>query len=208
MTPGVPRYYATARVLRRLCAAGARHDLCRPADQARRQSRASGDKGPQRRVHAGGGAAALRSRPLAGRRCTAAIQTPGPHSSAISPSYGAPGWRAKGEGLRILSATTTSPTLIRQLRELTVAFPECRLHRFEPVGVAQDARRCGSHSAARSTCITDSRIARSSSVLTMICSVPGRIKLSHARAWSSGRGEAKRRIGRGSASTSPKARRA
>ena len=67
LPPGVPRYYATA-VLRRLCAAGAGHDLCGPADQARRQSRSSGDAGPQRRLHAGGRAAALRSGPFARRR--------------------------------------------------------------------------------------------------------------------------------------------
>ena len=46
-------------VVRGFCAAGARHDLCRPADQARRQSRASGHARPQRRFHAGGRAASF-----------------------------------------------------------------------------------------------------------------------------------------------------
>ena len=47
--------------VRRLRPAGDRHDLCRPADQARRQSRSSGHPRRQRRVHAVGDLRALRS---------------------------------------------------------------------------------------------------------------------------------------------------
>jgi molybdopterin-containing oxidoreductase family iron-sulfur binding subunit len=47
------------------------------------------------------------------------------------------GWKARGgEGLRILTGDTTSPTLIRQMQELKVQFPNARWHRHEPAGHA------------------------------------------------------------------------
>ena len=47
-------------------------------------------------------------------------------------------WRERqGEGLRILTGATTSPTLIRQMAELAKQFPKMRWHRFEPVGSAR-----------------------------------------------------------------------
>ena len=46
-------------------------------------------------------------------------------------------WRERqGEGLRILTGATSSPTLIRQMQELAKQFPKMRWHRFEPVGTA------------------------------------------------------------------------
>ncbi|MBV8835377.1 MAG: TAT-variant-translocated molybdopterin oxidoreductase, partial [Alphaproteobacteria bacterium] len=46
----------------------------------------------------------------------------------------------RGEGLRILTGATTSPTLIRQLSDLAKTYPAMRWHRFEPAGQApQDA---------------------------------------------------------------------
>ena len=50
-TIGLPRYYATAVLLD--------GGPCRSSDQARRQSRTSGDARPQRHLHAERGAAAL-----------------------------------------------------------------------------------------------------------------------------------------------------
>ncbi len=44
-------------------------------------------------------------------------------------------WRGNGgQGLRILSGDTTSPTLVRQLNALTQGLPNARWHCFEPVG--------------------------------------------------------------------------
>src|SRR5262249_40348873 len=40
----------------------------------------------------------------------------------------------KGEGLRILTGTVTSPTLGRQLRALLAAYPQARWHQYEPIG--------------------------------------------------------------------------
>jgi molybdopterin-containing oxidoreductase family iron-sulfur binding subunit len=44
-------------------------------------------------------------------------------------------WRERrGEGLRILTGATTSPTLLRQFEELAKTYPNMRWHRHEPVG--------------------------------------------------------------------------
>src|SRR5262249_50595159 len=40
----------------------------------------------------------------------------------------------QGEGLRVLTGATTSPTLVRQMADLSKQFPKMRWHRFEPVG--------------------------------------------------------------------------
>lgn len=51
-------------------------------------------------------------------------------------------WKAQGgEGLRILSGATTSPTLVRQLGALREQFPKMRWHSFEPVGHGDEAMR-------------------------------------------------------------------
>lgn len=47
----------------------------------------------------------------------------------------------RGSGMRILTGRITSPTLIRQIRDLLKAFPEARWHRYEPVH--DDAARAG-----------------------------------------------------------------
>src|SRR4051794_2073124 len=47
-------------------------------------------------------------------------------------------WRERnGEGLRVLTGATTSPTLIRQMRELAQRYPKLRWHRYEAVGNAR-----------------------------------------------------------------------
>lgn len=43
----------------------------------------------------------------------------------------------EGEGLRVLTGTTTSPTLIRQFADLSKQYPRMRWSRFEPIGAAQ-----------------------------------------------------------------------
>ena len=92
-------------LLRRLCAAGAGDDLRGPADQARRQSRPSGDRRPQRRLHAGRRAAALRSRPLAGAGASRPCRAPGPRSSAPSADMRRDWAANKGKGCACCSAT-------------------------------------------------------------------------------------------------------
>jgi MoCo/4Fe-4S cofactor protein with predicted Tat translocation signal len=51
--------------------------------------------------------------------------------------------RRRGEGLAILSGTITSPTAVRQMRQLQERFPKMRLFEHEPVGSARrrDATR-------------------------------------------------------------------
>jgi MoCo/4Fe-4S cofactor protein with predicted Tat translocation signal len=46
-----------------------------------------------------------------------------------------------GAGLRILTETVTSPTLLAQLDALRIQFPNVRVHRYEPVGL--DGARAG-----------------------------------------------------------------
>jgi MoCo/4Fe-4S cofactor protein with predicted Tat translocation signal len=54
--------------------------------------------------------------------------------------------RAKrGAGLRLLTETSTSPTLAAQLKALQEAFPDAKLHQYEPGG--QDSARAGSQFA-------------------------------------------------------------
>jgi molybdopterin-containing oxidoreductase family iron-sulfur binding subunit len=95
----------------------------------------------------------------------------------------------RGEGLRILTGSTTSPTLIRQLGELVAAYPGARWHRFEPVGQAlQDA-------AMR---LAFGRVAQPHYRLDQ-CDVvvslghdflgPGPHQVMHAAAWAQRRGE-------------------
>ena len=43
---------------------------------------------------------------------------------------------ARGAGLRILTDTVTSPTLIAQIQELLAAYPSARWHQYDPVGSA------------------------------------------------------------------------
>src|SRR5690606_9482824 len=46
-----------------------------------------------------------------------------------------------GEGVRLLTGTVTSPTLIAQIREFLRQFPEARWHQHEPV--SRDGERLG-----------------------------------------------------------------
>ncbi|HEX3244770.1 MAG TPA: 4Fe-4S dicluster domain-containing protein, partial [Chloroflexota bacterium] len=51
----------------------------------------------------------------------------------------------QGAGLRILTETTTSPTLINQLQSVTQTLPQARWHEFDPVG--RDNERAGAQLA-------------------------------------------------------------
>lgn len=53
--------------------------------------------------------------------------------------------RAHGEGLRILTGTTTSPTLTRQIKALQQRYPALRWHQWEPV--SRDTVRAGAKRA-------------------------------------------------------------
>jgi MoCo/4Fe-4S cofactor protein with predicted Tat translocation signal len=53
--------------------------------------------------------------------------------------------QSKGEGLRILTETVTSPTLASQMQALLAAFPAARWHQYEPM--ARDAAREGARIA-------------------------------------------------------------
>src|SRR5205085_5824244 len=52
------------------------------------------------------------------------------------------GWIAgKGRGLRLLTGQVTSPTLVRQIEQLTAQLLECHVHLSEPCGMTN--RRAG-----------------------------------------------------------------
>ena len=113
--PGVPRMFATAVTLEGYRPAGARYDLFRPADQARRQSGAPGERRRQRRLMQAAvlglydpdrsQAPSLRGRPATWAEAGAAL------------AKLREGWMAdRGASLRILTGATTSPTLARQFR--------------------------------------------------------------------------------------------
>ena len=53
--------------------------------------------------------------------------------------------RARGRGLRLLTSSITSPTLLDQIRRLLKMFPEARWHSYEPVD--DDAVREGTRLA-------------------------------------------------------------
>ncbi len=99
-------------------------------------------------------------------------------------------WREhRGEGLRVLTGATTSPTLMRQMQELAAQFPAMRWHRHEPVGAAaQDAAMTLAFGRAVTPhCRLD--------LCDVVVSLghdllgPGPHQVAHARAWASRRGE-------------------
>ncbi len=42
--------------------------------------------------------------------------------------------KEQGQGLRILTETTTSPTLAQQMEDLLAQYPEAKWHQYSPVG--------------------------------------------------------------------------
>ena len=117
-TPGLPRYYATAVTFDGYAQPVIATTYSGRPDKTRRQSGPSGDAGPQRHLHAGGGSSTLRSRPRPGADTPRRSRDVGQMSF---PDIGdlRTGWTSRqGEGLRLLIGPTTSPTLLRQIGAL------------------------------------------------------------------------------------------
>ena len=101
-----------------------------------------------------------------------------------------------GEGLRILTGATTSPTLIRQMGELAQTYPKLRWHRFEPAGsTSQDeAMRLAFGRAVA----PHYRLDRCDVVVSLAGDLlgPGPNQILHARNWASRHGDAQPGAGR------------
>src|SRR5437867_683472 len=85
--------------------------------------------------------------------------------------------RRKGEGLRILTQTVTSPTLADQLHSFLAQFPATKWHQYEPVG--RDASREGARLAFGQDGNTAYRLDRTDVILALdadfLCSGPGSV---------------------------------
>jgi MoCo/4Fe-4S cofactor protein with predicted Tat translocation signal len=104
-------------------------------------------------------------------------------------------WAARqGDGLRLLLGDVTSPTLIRQLAQLTAALPKAKLHRFEPVGAAQ--RQEAMQLAFARQADLHYRLQECDIVISLDDDLlgPGPRQVVHARAWASRRGETDNRL--------------
>jgi len=96
-------------------------------------------------------------------------------------------WRERGgEGLRILSGATTSPTLTRQFGALTQQYPKMRWHRFEPVASSDETMRLAFGKPAT----THYRLDRCAVVVSLGDDLlgPGPRQVVHARDWAQRRG--------------------
>ncbi|MGB7256952.1 MAG: TAT-variant-translocated molybdopterin oxidoreductase [Pseudolabrys sp.] len=99
-------------------------------------------------------------------------------------------WRERtGDGLRVLTGVTTSPTLTRQMAALAQQYPGMRWHRFEPVGHAlQD----DAMTAAFGRPVTPHyRLDRCDVIVSLDHDLlgPGPQQVMHAAAWATKRGE-------------------
>lgn len=85
---------------------------------------------------------------------------------------------SQGAGLRILSETTTSPTLADQLRRVLTDFPLARWHQYEPL--ARDNVRAGSLLAFNAPVETTYRFDRADVILSLdsdfVASEPGSLR--------------------------------
>lgn len=106
-------------------------------------------------------------------------------------------WRERGgEGLRILTGATTSPTLIRQLGQLAEQYPKMRWSRFEAVGLA---RQDEAMALAFGRVVTPHyRLDQSSVIVSLDSDLlgPGLHQVAHAREWATHRGDAAPDAGR------------
>ncbi len=94
---------------------------------------------------------------------------------------------SRGEGLRILTETVTSPTLARQLRDLLTRMPAARWHQFEPAG--RDAVRAGAKLAFGSVVETRYRFDQAKVIVSLegdfLGTMPGAVR--YTREFSAGR---------------------
>ncbi len=90
----------------------------------------------------------------------------------------------KGGDLRILIDTVTSPTLRRQLDDLRAAFPQARLHHFEPVGAA--LRHQGTLRAFGRPLDVHYRLENAAVIVSLEDDIfgPGPSQVRHAAQWS------------------------
>ncbi|HET9716454.1 MAG TPA: TAT-variant-translocated molybdopterin oxidoreductase [Pseudolabrys sp.] len=106
-------------------------------------------------------------------------------------------WRnRKGEGLRILTGATTSPTLIRQFRAMQEAYPNMRWSRCEAIGHAQQDEAM---SAAFGRVLTPHyRLDQCDVVVSLDHDVlgAGPRQVAHAQAWGVRHGEVQSGLGR------------
>jgi molybdopterin-containing oxidoreductase family iron-sulfur binding subunit len=95
----------------------------------------------------------------------------------------------RGSGLRIVTGRVASPTLLRQLRELSSAFPESRWIRYEPIH--DDAADEGARLAFGRALAALPRIGEASVVLALDADPlgPGPAQLAFARAFAEARQE-------------------
>jgi MoCo/4Fe-4S cofactor protein with predicted Tat translocation signal len=99
-------------------------------------------------------------------------------------------WRERqGEGLRMLTGATTSPTLLRQMQELSRQFPKMRWHRFEPVGTAGQDRAMTM--AFGQGVMPHYRLERCDVIVSLGHDLlgPGAHQVPHAAVWATRRGE-------------------
>ena len=104
----------------------------------------------------------------------------------------------RGEGLRVLSGPTTSPTLEAQMAALVVAMPGLRWHRWQPLH--RDGARAGARRAFGKIVDTQLRLAEADVILALeadfLCAGAGSVR--YAREFSARRrGQAVRAEGRG-----------
>jgi molybdopterin-containing oxidoreductase family iron-sulfur binding subunit len=187
-TPGVPRYYATA-----VCLDGYAQPVL-ATTYAGRPTKLDGN--PDHPVTRGRSDAFMQA---------AVLQLYDPDRSQAPVHRGSPStWAAferdladmrrkwlasKGQGLRILTGSVTSPTLIRQIGQLADALPAFRLHQFEPAGDTQ--RRAAMQLAFGRAVDLHYRLENCDVVVSIEDDFlgPGIAQVAHGRTWASGRGE-------------------
>jgi molybdopterin-containing oxidoreductase family iron-sulfur binding subunit len=107
--------------------------------------------------------------------------------------------RVKGRGLRLLTPSITSPTLLDQIRRLLEMFPEARWHSYEPVD--DEAVREGARLAFGEELEPIYHFDRADVILSLeadfLSSGPGELR--HARDYAARRGSAQDRDGAGPA---------
>jgi MoCo/4Fe-4S cofactor protein with predicted Tat translocation signal len=97
-------------------------------------------------------------------------------------------WRASGgAGLRLLLGPTSSPTLLRQLRELGATLPNARLHYFDPL---QDFRAAATAAAFGRPLDAIPDLARAQILVSLDDDLlgPGPAQVANVRAWAERRG--------------------
>ena len=99
-------------------------------------------------------------------------------------------WHERGgDGLRILTGATTSPTLVRQLGDLAKQYPKMRWSRFEPIGLA---RQDEAMKLAFGRVVTPHYHLDQCDVIVSLDNDllgPGPSQVMHAKSWAQRRGE-------------------